>query len=66
MTRIVKFAVATAMRIDEICRVKWRDLDVESRMLLIRDRKDLPNKTGNDQRIHDPRRPCLSDHLAAV
>ncbi len=29
MTRIVKFAVATAMRLDEICRVEWRDLDVE-------------------------------------
>ena len=27
MTRIVKFAVATAMRLDEICRVEWNDLD---------------------------------------
>lgn len=51
MTRIVQFAVATAMRLDEICRVEWRDLDVERRMLLIRDRKDPRNKTGNDQRI---------------
>ena len=39
MTRIVKFAVATAMRLDEICRVEWTDLDVDRRMLLIRDRK---------------------------
>ena len=51
MTRIVKFAVATAMRLDEICRVEWTDLDVDRRMLLIRDRKDPRNKTGNDQRI---------------
>jgi len=51
MTRIVKFAVATAMRLDEICRVAWTDLDVGRRMLLIRDRKDPRNKTGNDQRI---------------
>lgn len=51
MTRIVKFAIATAMRLDEICHVEWRDLDVERRMLLIRDRKDPRNKTGNDQRI---------------
>lgn len=51
MTRIVQFAVATATRLDEICRVEWRDLDVERRMLLIRDRKDPRNKTGNDQRI---------------
>ncbi|MEM6944376.1 MAG: tyrosine-type recombinase/integrase, partial [Pseudomonadota bacterium] len=32
MTRIVKFAVATAMRLDEICRVEWSDLDVDRRM----------------------------------
>ncbi|MEL7000660.1 MAG: site-specific integrase [Pseudomonadota bacterium] len=51
MTRIAKFAVATAMRLDEICRVRWSDLDISRRMLLIRDRKDPRNKTGNDQRI---------------
>ncbi|MDA7429768.1 hypothetical protein PGB28_14970 [Primorskyibacter aestuariivivens] len=53
MTRIVKFAVATAtaMRLDEICRVEWTDLDVDRRMLMIRDRKDPRNKTGNDQRM---------------
>jgi integrase len=32
MTRIVKFAVATAMRLDEICRVEWADLDVDRRI----------------------------------
>lgn len=51
MTRIVQCAVATAMRLDEICRVEWIDLDIDGRMLLIRDRKDPRNKTGNDQRI---------------
>lgn len=51
MTRVVQFAVATAMRLDEICRVEWRDLDPSRRMLLIRDRKDPRNKSGNDQRI---------------
>ncbi len=50
MTRIGHFAVATAMRLDEICRVKWRHLDVERRMFLTRDRKDPRNKTRNDQR----------------
>lgn len=49
--RIVRFAVATAMRQDEIVRVEWRDFDAESRMLLIRDRKDPRKKSGNDQRI---------------
>ncbi|WP_411892142.1 hypothetical protein [Yoonia sp. SDW83-1] len=51
MTRIVKFAVATAMHLDEIYRVEWRDLDVKRRMLPIRDRNDPRNKTGTDQRI---------------
>ena len=51
MTRVVHFAVATAMRLEEICRVEWTDLDVDRRMLLIRDRKDPRNKNGNDQRI---------------
>jgi integrase len=49
--RIVRFAVATAMRQDEIVRVEWKDFDVESRMLLIRDRKDPRRKTGNNQKI---------------
>jgi integrase len=49
--RIVRFAVATAMRQDEIVRVDWRDFDANSRMLLIRDRKDPRRKHGNDQRI---------------
>jgi integrase len=49
--RIIRFAVATAMRQDEICRIEWPDFDRESKMLLIRDRKDPRRKNGNDQRI---------------
>lgn len=41
MMQIVKFAVATAMRLDEICRVEWTDLDVARRMLLIIDTGQL-------------------------
>ena len=51
MTRLVQFAIATAMRLDEICRVEWADLDVDRHMLFIKDRKDPRNKSGNDQRI---------------
>lgn len=51
MGRIIKFAVATAMRQDEICRVTWADLNTTSKMLTIRDRKDPRNKSGNNQRI---------------
>ncbi|HEY8616283.1 site-specific integrase [Phenylobacterium sp.] len=51
MSRIVRFAVATAMRQEEICKVTWPDLNVRTRMLTIRDRKDPRAKKGNDQRI---------------
>jgi integrase len=51
MGRIVKFAVATAMRQEEICRVVWSDLNTRTKMLMIRDRKDPRAKKGNDQRI---------------
>ena len=48
---IIRFAVATAMRQDEICRAKWSDVDTRTRMLLIQNRKDPRNKKGNNQRI---------------
>lgn len=51
MGRIIKFAIATAMRQEEICRVTWDDLNERTKMLTIRDRKDPRAKRGNDQRI---------------
>jgi integrase len=44
--RIIRFAVATAMRQEEISRIEWRDFDANNRMLLIRDRKDPRKKKG--------------------
>jgi integrase len=49
--RIVKFAVATAMRQEEICRILWEDIDVVGRTVMVRDRKDPRDKTGNDQKV---------------
>lgn len=51
MGRVIKFAVATAMRQEEIFRVTWDDLNARTKMLTIRDRKDPREKKGNDQRI---------------
>lgn len=45
----VLFAVATAMRRGEICRLLWADVDEAKRLVLIRDRKDPRKKVGNDQ-----------------
>lgn len=51
MGRVIRFAIATAMRQEEIFRVTWEDYDPRAKMLLIRDRKDPREKKGNDQRI---------------
>lgn len=49
--RIVKFAVATAMRQNEICRLHWSDIDLKARLAVVRDRKDPRRKGGNDQKV---------------
>lgn len=49
--RITRFAVASAMRIEEICRIRWTDLDERKRTVIVRDRKDPRNKEGNHQRV---------------
>ena len=51
MSRVIKFAIATAMRQEEIFRVTWSDLNKRTKMLVIRDRKDPRQKKGNDQEI---------------
>lgn len=51
MGEIIRFAIATAMRQEEIFRVVWDDYVARTKMLTIRDRKDPREKTGNDQRI---------------
>ncbi|WJR75855.1 tyrosine-type recombinase/integrase [Bradyrhizobium sp. NP1] len=49
LERIIRFAVATAMRQAEICRIEWSDVDMSKRTVTIRDRKDPRRKEGNHQ-----------------
>jgi hypothetical protein len=59
--RIIRFAVGTAMRQAEICRIEWSDVDLKKRMVTIRDSKDprrndgkivaILNSTGYDVKI---------------
>lgn len=49
--RIIKFAVASAMRQEEICTVLRTDINSETRTALIRDRKDPRKKDGNHQKV---------------
>jgi integrase len=51
MERICRFALASAMRQDEICRFAIEDTDQIARTTVIRDRKDPREKIGNDQTV---------------
>lgn len=45
------FAIASAMRVGEIVRLRWEDLDEENRLIFVRDRKDPKKKAGNDMQV---------------
>lgn len=49
MGDVVLFAIATAMRRAEICRIRWADLDAGRRLVLVRDRKHPRRTAGNHQ-----------------
>lgn len=49
MQDIVKFAIASALRRAEICRILWDDVDEAKHLVLVRDRKDPRKKDGNHQ-----------------
>jgi len=49
MGDVVLFAIATAMRRAEICRIRWADVDEGRRLVLVRDRKHPRRTAGNHQ-----------------
>lgn len=51
LSTIFKFSIFSMMRLGEICRIKWNDLDREARTVIIRERKDPHNKQINDQEV---------------
>jgi len=59
MADIVRFALATARRQEEITRIRWADLDVERGVCMLRDVKHPTAKTGNDREFR-----ILSDAVA--
>lgn len=48
---IFDFCLATAMRISEVCRIRWADFDENARTVMIRDRKHPRKKFGNHQLV---------------
>ena len=41
------FSIYSCMRIGEVCRLRWADLDQKHKTILVRDRKDPRKKMGN-------------------
>lgn len=56
MSELIQFAIATAMRLNEMITIKWSDLNKTDRTIIIRDRKHPKEKIGNDQTV-----PLLGD-----
>ncbi|BBE80195.1 tyrosine-type recombinase/integrase [Phytobacter sp. MRY16-398] len=48
---ILRFSIFSCMRIGEVCRLRWEDIDNEERAVLVRDRKDPRKKEGNHMRV---------------
>lgn len=51
MPTLIKFAIATAMRREEITRLRWEDLNEKAGTIVVRDRKDPQRKIGNDETV---------------
>lgn len=56
MPTLCRFALATGMRMGEICSLQIEDVDATAKTVVIRNRKDPRNKQGNDQKV-----PLLAD-----
>ncbi|MDG6099737.1 hypothetical protein EXU34_19955 [Alteromonas sp. ZYF713] len=45
--QILDFAIASCMRVSEICRIKWENFDEDQHTVMVEDRKHPTNKIGN-------------------
>jgi len=61
MWDMIDFATLTAMRLGEVCRIVWADVNYVDQTVIIRDRKDPEEKEGNDQVV-----PILDDAWAVM
>ena len=60
MHRIVAFAIFSTRRLDEILRQKRSDLDLDNKVMMVRQMKDPRNKTTNDVRCE------MTDEAVAI
>jgi integrase len=61
MEEVMDFAIASAMRVGEICAITFEDVRWDEMSVMIRDRKDPKQKIGNNQVV-----PLLPDALKIV
>lgn len=54
MPKVLAFAIFSTRRQDEICRIRWADLDREGQRVLVRDMKNPGQKVGNNVWCHLP------------
>ena len=48
---ILDFSIMTCMRIGEVCKITWNDVNEKERSVIVRDRKDPRKKTGNHMSV---------------
>jgi integrase len=61
MVTLCRFALASGMRQEEICKLQVDDVDRGARTVIIRDRKDQRNEAGNNQTV-----PLLPEAWAII
>lgn len=53
---LLNFSILSCMRIGEVCRIRWEDIDEKQKAVMVRDRKDPRKKVGNHMMV-----PLLGD-----
>ncbi|WP_416777565.1 tyrosine-type recombinase/integrase [Xenorhabdus budapestensis] len=48
---ILNFSILSCMRIGEVCKIRWDDIDEKQRSVIVRDRKDPRKKVGNHMSV---------------
>lgn len=53
---ILNFSILSCMRVGEVCKIRWEDVDTTQKAVLVKDRKDPRKKSGNHMLV-----PLLGD-----
>ncbi|WP_040153828.1 site-specific integrase [Photorhabdus luminescens] len=48
---ILDFSILSCMRVGEVCKIRWDDIDEKQKSVIVRDRKDPRKKVGNHMSV---------------